>query len=60
MQIERGSPNVAIPRKAKELVAAEAQRMREAGLCASEKMVVANCIYKVLGNDALGGKQEGV
>jgi len=39
---------VAIPRKAKELVAAEARRMREAGLCASEKMVVANCIYKVL------------
>jgi len=45
--------NVAIPRKAKELVAAEAKRMREEGLCASEKMVVANCIYQVLGGNAL-------
>jgi hypothetical protein len=52
--------NVAIPRKAKELVAAEARRMREEGLCASEKMVVANCIYQVLDKNALGGKQEGV
>ncbi|MCL1967736.1 MAG: hypothetical protein FWF67_07610 [Fibromonadales bacterium] len=41
--------SIAIHPKAKELVAAEVKRMRNNGLCASEKMVVANCIYQVLG-----------
>jgi len=46
--------NVALHPKAKELVAAEVKRMRGDGLCASEKMVVANCIYQVLGKKAEG------
>jgi hypothetical protein len=45
---------VAIHPKAKELVAAEVKRMRNDGQCASEKMVVANCIYQVLGKKVEG------
>lgn len=45
----RNIMTIALPLKAEELLAAEVKRMREAGLCASKKMVAANCIYQVLG-----------
>ncbi|MDR2555380.1 MAG: hypothetical protein LBC64_08135 [Fibromonadaceae bacterium] len=48
------SKGVEITEKAMNLLRTEVQLLRENGQCASNKSVVSNCIYQVLGKKAEG------